>query len=107
MWRNHENFCTRPGAWRRDGWRQSGRRPLEHAEAQQAFRGTFELEDGKLLSVSQRGRKLYAQVDGSASVELIAAGEGSFVSASGTTRLEFRQAPNGSVAGVRLIHTPS
>ncbi len=75
------------------------------AAAQQAFRGTYDLEDGRSLSVSQRGRKLYAQVDGGAPEELIAAGDCNFTTMSGDTRLQFQQAPNGSVAGVRLIRT--
>lgn len=71
----------------------------------QAFRGTFDLEDGKALIVSQHGRKLFAQIDGGPTVELIAAGAKTFSAASGNVRLEFNQYPNGNVTGVRLIRS--
>jgi hypothetical protein len=75
------------------------------SEQLQAFRGNFDLEDGKALIVSQRGRKLFAQVDNEPTVELIATGAKSFTASSGKTRLEFEQYPNGNVTGVRLIRT--
>jgi hypothetical protein len=73
----------------------------------QAFRGTFDLEDGKALIVSQHGHKLFAQINDGPTVELIAAGAKTFSAASGTVRLEFDQYPNGTVTGVRLSRAPN
>jgi hypothetical protein len=69
----------------------------------QAFRGTFDLDDGKSLTVSQRGRKLFAQINNGPEFELVASGAKTFRAASGQPRLEFKQYPNGTVTGVRLI----
>jgi hypothetical protein len=76
-------------------------------DALQAFRGTFDLEDGQLLAVSQHGRKLYAQINGGPTLELVGEGAATFRAVSGNTRLEFRQYPNGSVTSVRLSRSPS
>ncbi len=75
-------------------------------DALQAFRGTFDLDDGQLLAVSQHGRKLYAQINGGPTVELIGESATTFRASSGNARLEFQQHPNGSVTGVRLTRTP-
>ena len=73
------------------------------AQALQEFSGNYDLADGHLLTVSQRHRQLYAQIDGGPAIEIVAAGQASFAAKSGELRLEFDQAPNGSVAGVRLV----
>ncbi len=76
-------------------------------DALQAFRGTFDLDDGQVLAISQHGRKLFAQINGGPKIELIEEGAQIFRAASGNARLEFKQYPNGSVAEVRLSRTPS
>ncbi len=75
-------------------------------DALQAFRGTFDLDDGQLLAVSQHGRKLFAQINGGPSMELIVEDATTFRAATGNARLKFQQHPNGSVTGVRLTRMP-
>ncbi len=73
------------------------------SDALQAFQGTFDLENAKSLTIRLHGRKLFMQVDGGPTTEIIACSDKAFCTKSGTPRLEFDQYPNGSVAGVRLI----
>ncbi len=82
-------------------------KPALTPDALQAFRGTFDLADGQQLAVSQHGRKLFAQINGGQTIELIGESATTFRSASGNARLEFQQHPNGIVTGVRLTRTPS
>jgi len=69
------------------------------------FQGQYDLADGGQLAVTQRGRKLFAQVNDQPPVEVVRAGVAIFASGSGRVRIEFDQYPNGSVAGVRLTDT--
>jgi hypothetical protein len=68
----------------------------------QDFRGQYDLADGRLLTVTQRGNKLFVRMNDEPEIEVVPAGDGVFVTRWGKVRLEFDQRANGSVAGVRL-----
>ena len=67
------------------------------------FRGSFVLDDGRTLSVSQLGRRYFADIDGRARTELVATEAASFASRDGKLALHFVQHANGNVSGVRLV----
>lgn len=75
---------------------------LFSADDLKAICGEYDLSDGRRLTVSQRSRKLYVQVDGRPAVEVAPAGGTVFEAPSGRMRVEFDRSPNGVVAGVRL-----
>lgn len=79
-------------------------KPAQTIELQD-FKGQYDLADGRLLTVTERGKKLYAQIGGAPAVELEAVGKGTFITRWGGIRVEFDQRDNGNVAGVRL-HGP-
>ena len=66
------------------------------------FQGQYVLENGKTLTVSRRGQRLFADVVGDADVELVAVSPGAFVTKDGKTEVRFQQAVNGNVFGVQL-----
>ena len=68
----------------------------------QDYRGQYDLADGRLLTVTQRGNKLFVRMDNDTPIEVVPAGDGVFVTRWGGLRVEFDQRDNGSVAGVRL-----
>lgn len=69
------------------------------------FQGQYFLENGKTLTVSRRGQRLFADVVGDDDVELIATAQGAFVTKDGKTVVHFQQAANGNVFGVQLRRT--
>lgn len=71
-----------------------------------AISGEYDLSDGRLLTVSQRGRKLYVKLDRQPEIEVMPVGELAF-EAPGRMRLDFEQYPNGVVVGVRLALRPA
>lgn len=73
----------------------------------QDFQGRYDLVDGRLLTVTQRGQRLIMQLDNQPEAELVAVGSGAFKSKFGEQRLEFVQYPNGNVPAVRLIDSSS
>jgi hypothetical protein len=70
------------------------------------FVGQYELADGRVLTVTQRARRLVAQVEGQEAVPLKRAGPGRFSAADGQLRVAFDQHANGSVTGV-VIDVPA
>lgn len=66
------------------------------------FQGQYALENGKTLTVSRRGQRLFADVIGDADVELVAISQGVFVTKDGKTQVKFQQAANGNVFGVQV-----
>ncbi len=68
----------------------------------QDFTGQYVLEDGRLLTVTQRQRTLAAQVDGRAMVLLRATGPATFAAPAGALIVAFDQRNNGNVAGVTV-----
>lgn len=73
-------------------------------QALQEFSGNYDLADGRLLTVSSHRQQLFMQIDGGPAIELLAANAHTFVAKTGTLRIEFEQAPNGSVARVRVMN---
>jgi hypothetical protein len=71
----------------------------------QALRGSYTLEDGRVLRVTEHQRKLYVQIGDEAPVELKAAGGTVWRTESGALRLAFTQADNGSVSAVQVERT--
>jgi hypothetical protein len=71
------------------------------------FIGQYDLQDGRVLNVSQRGHALVAQVDGQAAVTLKPAGPGRFVARDGRVRVAFDQHRNGNVTGVAVDIAPA
>ena len=67
------------------------------------FQGQHRLHDGRTLTVSLRGHRLYVDIAGQDRVELVAVSPAAFVTKSGATRVTFQQAANGNVFGVELI----
>jgi hypothetical protein len=67
------------------------------------FHGSYDLADGRLLTVNQHHGKLYLQIDSGSEVEVRALGDGVFVSLDGGLRATFDRYPNGVVAGVQLV----
>ncbi|MES2129134.1 MAG: hypothetical protein V4463_17850 [Pseudomonadota bacterium] len=65
-------------------------------------RGSYVLEDGRSLSICQSGRRLYAELDGQARIEIVATAASSFAARDGSLALHFAQHANGSVSGVQL-----
>ena len=69
------------------------------------FEGQYSLENGKTLTVSRRGQRLFADVVGDTDVELVAVSQGTFVTKDGKAEVKFQQAANGNVLGVQLRRT--
>lgn len=66
------------------------------------FKGEYQLADGRILTVSMVGRRLFAQLDGLPPAEVVAAGDATFVSRQGNLQLAFVQHANGVVTGVTV-----
>ena len=69
------------------------------------FQGQYVLENGKTLTVSRRGQRLFADVVGDDDVELVAISQGAFLTKDGKAEVKFQQAANGIVLGVQLRRT--
>jgi hypothetical protein len=66
------------------------------------FVGQYNLEDGRVLTVSLPGRALVAQLAGQEAVILQPAGPAQFVARTGVLRVAFDQHDNGVVTGVTV-----
>jgi hypothetical protein len=73
--------------------------------ALQDFQGQYDLADGCLLNITQRGHRLVMQWENQPEAEIVANGSAAFVTKSGQVRLEFVQYPNGNVSAVRVTDT--
>ena len=68
----------------------------------QDYVGQYELTDGRVLNVNQRGRALVAQVEGQEAVELKPTGPARFTGRTGAMQVAFDQRSNGVVHGVTV-----
>jgi len=68
----------------------------------QDFTGQYVLQDGRVLTVTQRRHRLTAQVEGRAGVPLTATGPATFAAPGGELLLTFDQRSNGNVAAVTV-----
>lgn len=66
------------------------------------FKGQYLLADGRVLTISGSGRKIYAQLDGQPQMVLVSAGGAVFTAQDNSFRLTFAQHDNGNVSGVTL-----
>ncbi len=64
------------------------------------YKGRYQSDDGGTITVSQQNNKFYAQINGQARIEIVAAGPDSFVSRDGRTKVDFRQNANGDLMDV-------
>jgi hypothetical protein len=71
----------------------------------QDFQGQYDLVDGCLLNITQRGHRLIMQLENQPEAEIVAIDSAAFVTKSGQVRLEFVQYQNGNVPAVRVIDT--
>lgn len=79
-------------------------RPVTAKEAA-ALKGEFKMSDGRILTVNQKGRAVFAEIEGVPASEMKATGPTRLVSADGRMDLSFKAAANGSVSGVTLKMT--
>jgi hypothetical protein len=70
----------------------------------QDFPGQYDLVDGRLLTITQRGQRLIMQLDNQPEAEIVAVGSAAFEAKYSKVRLEFIQHPNGNVPAVRVIY---
>ncbi|MES2046960.1 MAG: hypothetical protein V4447_01055 [Pseudomonadota bacterium] len=71
-----------------------------NSEERREIRGQYELENGKVLTVSNVGRKIYAEIEGQPQAELVAASPNIFVATNRKMKLKFEQYENGSIVDV-------
>lgn len=71
-----------------------------NSEERREIRGQYDLENGKILTVSNVGRKVYAEIEGQQQAEMVAASPNVFVATSRKMKLKFDQSENGNVTGV-------
>lgn len=70
------------------------------------LRGDYDLADGSRLSIEGTRSHPMAQLDDQAPAPLTMTGPNEFTDASGTMRVLFHAAANGSVSGLTLIYLP-
>jgi hypothetical protein len=71
------------------------------------IKGQYQLADGRLLTITDSGRTMRAQLDGRPDTVLLPAGGTAFNAKDGSFRLRFEQAENGSVNAVTLDELPA
>lgn len=64
------------------------------------FRGQYQLQDGRLLTMTSEGRRQIAEIDGIGRVEVVAASDTTFVAKDGSLTLQFKRWKNGNVTDV-------
>ncbi|MCG2585616.1 hypothetical protein [Massilia sp. TS11] len=67
-----------------------------------AFKGTYELENGKTASVYMADGRYYVQVEGAPRMEIVAVDPSTFVSRDSKLKVAFDQSPNAVVASISL-----
>ena len=69
--------------------------------------GQFELDNGVTLSVTRRGKRMLASLDGRLLGELKPLAPMTYVTQGGSTELKFEATPNASVFAVRMTSVPT
>jgi hypothetical protein len=69
-----------------------------------ALAGQYDLVNGKTLTLSGNGPKLYAEIDGLAKAELVAAAPDLLVAKNKQIRIDFNQFANGVVGDVSVTY---
>ena len=71
-----------------------------------AFKGSYSLANGKVLSLHAQGRKMFADVDGEGMTEIIAARSNVFVALNEKMKITIQHEADGEVGG-ELLWVPS
>ena len=64
------------------------------------YKGTYELSNGKYMRVSNRGKRLFAEIDGERRAELIPVGRNVFIAPNADTIMMFDEVYNGRLNDV-------
>lgn len=72
-----------------------------------AFKGAYELANGKVLSLYSRGRTMFADVDGQGTTEIIAARSNVFVAVNEKMKITILHGSDGEVGGELLWVPPT
>ena len=75
--------------------------------ALEQFRGDFDLNDGRTLSLSRRGQRLFVEISDKSAQEIRAQSANRFVTDAGSTAIEFHQLANGIVANITVTESGS
>ncbi len=70
------------------------------------FRGQYQLDGGRLLTMTSEGRRHIADIDGIGRIEVVAASDTAFVAKDGSVTLQFERWKNGNVTAVRITSSP-
>ena len=64
------------------------------------FVGQYQLDNGRLLTMTFEGRRQIAEIDGMGRIEVVAISNTTFVAKNGSLQLKFDRWKNGNVTGV-------
>lgn len=81
--------------------------PATIRAAVEQFRGDFDLNDGRTLSLSRRAQRLFVNISGEPAQEIRAQTATRFTTVAGGTAIEFHQLANGIVASVTVTESGS
>ena len=68
------------------------------------FRGQYQLDNGRQLTMTSEGKRQIAEIDGIGRVEVVAASDTTFVAKDGSLTLQFERWKNGNVTAVRITN---
>ena len=71
------------------------------------YKGAYDLSDGRTISLTQRGRTMYAEIDGRDKVQVIAADMNTFVAMDRSMKLNLNRNIEGEVRGDVLLSSPA
>ena len=70
------------------------------------YKGAYDLSDGRILSLTQRGPSMFAEIDGREKIKIIAADMNTFVAVDRSMKLNLGLRQDGEVRGDVLIAQP-
>ncbi|HEY1151523.1 MAG TPA: hypothetical protein VGF27_23295 [Pseudoduganella sp.] len=73
----------------------------------EGYKGAYDLSDGRIISLTQRGRTMYAEIDGREKVQVIAADMNTFVAMDRSLKLNLNRNFEGEVRGDVLLASPA
>jgi hypothetical protein len=71
------------------------------------YKGAYDLSDGRTISLTQRGRMMFAEVDGRDKVQVVAADMNTFVAMDRSMKLNLNRNIEGEVRGDVLLASPA
>jgi len=66
--------------------------------------GQYNMENGKTLTISNSGRRIFAKLEGLPKTQLVAAAPNRLVAKDGNMEVDFQQLSNGVVEGVTVMY---